>query len=555
MADSILNNILDQETNRIKGSFQGDPLFAIIEIIRSLDYQSFTLGHNLRPTDLSLLGKYQYGWSLAFRIFYNELSLTDNVPLYHTTKQNETWANSIIQHAGSIQTCRQLLDLVKASLMALTQPSEKSFCFQSEFEYDIEQYEKYSLAFVHKLKENILLFRIKSMSSELPKIRKELEKIVEVTHDHFISYRATEKFDKFYTEFAYLYTMTTKVLDDFSEDDTFGPFTYGNLLDFAFDIVKAGLMHRDCCMALAEKTKHQVYLRDLLTHAFSIDKFTKVYAQYIDGHPDDARQLLSCFVIDKENFQHHLDYPKAVPAPFFKLGNDTVLQSSIGCLENPIFFLNRELKNRYPKDYFNAVNRREIRFRNQLYSLFDQENIIKIHENIVLKFGSKILTDIDAILFDKETKTLGLFQLKWQDTFSTNFRERFSRITNLVPKSIEWIDRVQGWLSQVDPKNALETLKIPGETKINTCHLFIIARNHVHFTNVPLDERAIWASWHQIIEARAMVKTISGSSPISAFAANLKAFSPENRRHAGEFVTISDHSFRFAEYEISVKAK
>jgi len=85
MPESMLRNILEQQTERIKNSYSGDHVFAIIEIIRSLDYQSFMLSHNLKPSHSQLLSKYHFGWGLAFRAFYDKLSLTDEIPLFQTT--------------------------------------------------------------------------------------------------------------------------------------------------------------------------------------------------------------------------------------------------------------------------------------------------------------------------------------------------------------------------------------------------------------------------------------------------------------------------------------
>jgi hypothetical protein len=232
-----------------------------------------------------------------------------------------------------------------------------------------------------------------------------------------------------------------------------------------------------------------------------------------------------------------------------------VMRSSFGSLDRPIFFLNRELKRKYPKDYFNAVNRREERFKKQLYSLFPQKKIIKIDQNIEIKIGDAT-TDIDAVLYDKEKGTLGLFQLKWQDTFSTSMRERFSRITNLIPKSVEWIDKVENWLKANDETTILRILKVGDKTaKIETTHLFVLARNHVHFTNQSLDNRAIWASWYQVVEASAKVKDPTASNPISELAAKLIFFSPAQRKEMEEFNKSDDYKFKFAGYEITVETK
>ncbi len=36
-------------------------------------------------------------------------------------------------------------------------------------------------------------------------------------------------------------------------------------------------------------------------------------------------------------------------------------------------------------------------------------------------------------------------------------------------------------------------------TEINDVKLFVLARNHMHFTGQQLDERSAWGSWYQIL--------------------------------------------------------
>ncbi|MEO7141824.1 MAG: hypothetical protein ABIY51_16245 [Ferruginibacter sp.] len=102
----------------------------------------------------------------------------------------------------------------------------------------------------------------------------------------------------------------------------------------------------------------------------------------------------------------------------------------------------------------------------------------------------------------------------------------------------------------------MNTLKVSKEfDKIEDVYIFVISRSHVHFTNQILDERAIWASWYQVIEASAKVKDPLNTNPIAEFAAKLKFFSPQNRKEFEEVVNIQDSDFKFADYNISIKAQ
>src|SRR5690606_31271391 len=118
----------------------------------------------------------------------------------------------------------------------------------------------------------------------------------------------------------------------------------------------------------------------------------------------------------------------------------------------------------------------EERFRNELFHMFPYPNLIKIPKGVDIKIDGR-KTDIDAVIFDTKTMTLGLFQLKWQDPYRKSMRERFSRISNLFKKASEWVEKVEYWLTNTDPNNILDTLDLKkyhkGKIHINEVHLFV----------------------------------------------------------------------------------
>jgi hypothetical protein len=64
------------------------------------------------------------------------------------------------------------------------------------------------------------------------------------------------------------------------------------------------------------------------------------------------------------------------------------------------------------KDWDKAVFAREKHFRDELYLPFDSERFFRLKRNANLKINGKTVTDIDALIFDRETGVVGVFQLK-----------------------------------------------------------------------------------------------------------------------------------------------
>ena len=167
---------------------------------------------------------------------------------------------------------------------------------------------------------------------------------------------------------------------------------------------------------------------------------------------------------------------------------------------------------------------------------FKDKNIIKIPRGINISFNG-IHTDIDAVAYDTNTKTLGLFQLKWQDRYHHSMKERYSRISNLFDKANEWISKIKYWVENNTAKAIISSLQINAQhkasTKINEVYIFVISRNQMNFTGVELDNSVAWSSWHQLIESQADIGS-NMNNPIREMFVKIKALEPQNRMQRGE---------------------
>ena len=111
------------------------------------------------------------------------------------------------------------------------------------------------------------------------------------------------------------------------------------------------------------------------------------------------------------------------------------------------------------------------------------------------------------------------------------------------------------WTKNQSHENILRTLKINGETEIAAIHLFVVSRNHMHFTNTNLDKRATWASWFQIDEAVDTISIETSTDPILDFAKKIEKLSPKNRKISDvKVVYTTDRFIKLSKYEIRIKS-
>lgn len=564
-ASTILKEIIAEETSKMEDLSFGPSYHSIQHILRRLDFIMlfYNSDSNKSKEEFEQLKElYNYGWAPAIKPFYNDLEINVWQPFPEMFKEAQDWADGIIQSAGRLAVLNQFIAYEKADLIKITTPKENEFEFKYIGENNgLEYYDRISRDFYKDMIIERMIEEKRKKDTQLSKdeIQKKLREIIRNPSGKYISYDATPEIDEYYNKEGYYFVLRLQGYDEFGEDDKFGGIEYSKYLDLAETIVGVAIMHTEACLELT-KMNPNVDLQNLLTYTFFKDKTIAIYKNYFGATEEEIEQIFSCITLNKENFEYYLTYPATALPMYVQASDNMLIRLASGCLGNPFELLNRELKRKFEKDYFVAVTKREDRFRKELFYLFPFENVIKVPKGVVINLDGR-KTDIDAILFDVNTNTLGLFQLKWQDPFYKSMRERYSRISNLFKKANEWIEKVDYWLSKTDPKSIISSLKINKhysgnkKLKLENCFVFVISRTNINYTNVEgLDERVAWGTWYQMIESQARVKT-EFNDPIREAFVKLKTLTPQNRMEKEELPELEDFEMKFGKYKIYHKKK
>lgn len=530
-----LSFILYEKSKIIGTTYHGPSYHAIQNIIRCLDtllpFPSISNGLSSKEIE-HFKELISFGWPRLLKPYYYDIDIDVRLPFPVMTDNMIEWAISNIISSGKIELCRQIITYEKAGLVRIDKKATNSFTFSYNDEFmGIEKYDKESMEFYKKeIVSKIVEERRKAKPFNVEKIKSAFAKLILNPLGELISYDTTPEIDDYYNEEGHYRLLMQQGYDDFDNSDLFGGIEYRRYIDIVELIIGVGIKHADACFMVMQKND-KVKPENLLTYTQPKAKTIQDYARYLDWNITEVQQIFEAVTLTKENYDYYLEYPSTPPPIFIEVGGQLLMRSVAGCFANPFSILNRELKRKYKKDYDKALNNRENRFRKELFVFFPQERIVKIHKEINISFKG-IRTDIDAIVFDKQTGTLGLFQLKWQDPYAHSMKERFSRISNLFPKANEWITKIKYWLSSNTDKTILNSLQIDKELektcKINDICIFVLSRNQMNFTGVELDNSVAWSSWYQLIESQAMIRTLF-DDPIMEMFVKIKTFQPDFR--------------------------
>lgn len=297
---------------------------------------------------------------------------------------------------------------------------------------------------------------------------------------------------------------------------------------------------------LLKKKNPSIDLSDVLTIFARKDDVRQVWEQA--GIP--AVQIpatMRALMLGAENLDDW-DGAFETPTPFHvELGRDFVLLPLFGALTNPYFALFRHLRHSYRADWDRAVDRREDVFRSDLARLFAEPRyFVPARGFRLLRENGSLLTDIDAIVVDRQRGTVALVQLKWHDVFGFSLAERESRRRNLA-KANEWTARVAGWVGGRTSRDVLAQLGIHEPALDRPPVLFVLARYAGRFAGEKgQDERACWLGWAEMQHALADDEV--ASDPLMLIPSHVV-----RHQQGFESQTTEDVTFEFPGLEVVLK--
>ena len=174
-------------------------------------------------------------------------------------------------------------------------------------------------------------------------------------------------------------------------------------------------------------------------------------------------QAVAAFTLDRENAAYHAAVPGVAAAPLVRVDPSRLVWSLHGLTTEPLLFLTRELKRRDAQEYHNTGYLRELVFREDLYALFPDKRFVTSAGRIELRRDDgDVRTDIDAVIFDRKTGTLGFFELKSQDPFARSTAELARQRDNVLYANrqisgvLDWLNRhgADALLNRVDARTA-----------------------------------------------------------------------------------------------------
>ena len=519
-----LAQLIVKQQERIRQTFPADRSGAVVAITRARDWHSLTL----QDTFQSAMGpenKYQAdrkgqddqadrkgrpyiyfsGWQKALQICFGYAVTSPFVSPPGTDSTLDAWADEVLRECERLAEAEQVLAHCETGFMRMQQGGQKDFSVWIDSKkMPTEWREREDIAWWTNALAKTHEREMQELAGEKVSIQQQLEGFAsswQADGAIYRTYRTTPEIDDYYSRLGMLRVKSMACHFLYPAQTLIGGCTvelYRNVLAV---LIGWALKHLDLCRAFVGQ--HPSYmLKALLAPPQTVAELIEALSKTLGVESEAIRRVVDAYSLSSENVSYHCSVAGVPEPPLLRMNEQQLVWSLTGLLSEPFFFLTRELKRRNSYEYHTAAHLHEEVFRQDLYSLFSDKRFVRSTGSVELRgVQGDLTTDVDALIFDRKTGVLALFELKSQDPFAYSRQERLRQRDYFYNAGKQVLAAVQ-WLNH-NGANALLTrldAKLVKRLKVQKTYIFVLGRYLAHFFDGPeFDRRAAWGTWPQVL--------------------------------------------------------
>lgn len=493
-----LRHLLNEQHEYLQHTIPSDTQRSLLALIRASNWHYLETQHmSTGDRKGSPVSDYICGLQKALSFCLS----TQNTQTRVTEETLDQRADSTLQTCGHLVKAERILEYCNTGFMHMQQGNDANYAvWIASKKIPTEWREREEIAWWTHFLEQQYSADMHALSGERTYIQQQLAIFIGQWNGQSI-YQTTRTIDNYYHRLGALHIKSMIPYNTYPAATTIGGCTFAVYRDVLGLLLGLALKQLDVCQ-IALNHPPTPLLRYSLTQPLDDTSLIEALATTLALHPATVRLALDAYTLDASNISYHSSVSAVPIPPLIRLDEQHRVASLVGLLTDPLFFLTRELKRKYSYEYHTASQLREEIFRQDVYALFADRRYVKSTGRVELR-GTKgtLTTDVDALIFDRKTGALALFELKSQDPFAYSHQERlrqrdyFYSASKQVIASSEWVKRngANALLSRLDPTQVKRL-------KAQNVYIFVLGRYLAHFFDgPPFDARAAWGTWSQVL--------------------------------------------------------
>jgi len=507
-----------------------------MEVVRALDYwgigaQLASTGDEKVEQSLDLM---YWGWNRAVAELFEPLDQPCAFPLMETTQESRGFAAGLMQEFGKVSLARRLADMSERGIMEIARDGDEFQIRMSEDARaqfaDAMEFDRLKAAEERAPASNsgwtMASMRDAVRFPDMPGnylalanapvkrwLRPDIEELIkplvrpwDTGRGIMVAYDAREEVDKHYMAEALALATTWREESGIHPEAKLGAFTGADVASVVAALISLHAKHFSC-VSVAKKLFDQVSVAQSLT-IWGPRAALEESISLMSGRPEPVVHVVfNSLAMTSAQAKKLADHSTPLIPLLFDLGNGFILRP-VSCLtRNPFTAARTQHQWLNPRTEHAVAADREDWMRAHLYRMFSGKRYIRFPGNLKLRREGVVLTDIDAVVYDRLTGDVGLFQLKWQDYSTNDVRQLRSKAANLSAELMDWSGKVQSWIAENGVSALDKSLRLKQKRReaVRSILLFAISRSAVRTQGYGVKTDApdlAMAVWPQFVRAR-----------------------------------------------------
>jgi hypothetical protein len=507
-----------------------------VEVVRAMDYWGMHAPALIGDDDMvaQSIDLMYWGWNRAVAELFEPLDQPGAFPLMESTDESCMFATALMQEFGKVSLLRRLADMSERGIMEIDREGD---------EFHIRMGEDARAQFADATELDRLKAAEKLISSsgagwkvtsmrdalrfpdmpgnyiamdEAPVrrwLRSDIEDLIkplvrpwDTGRGVMVAYDARIEVDEHYMAQALGLTTPWREESGIHPAAKLGSITGADVAGVGAALISLHAKHFGC-VSVAKKLFPEVSVAQSLTIWGPRDALEESIS-IMCGRPEPVvHAVFDTLAMTSQQAKKLADHSTPLIPLLFDLGNGFILRP-VSCLtRNPFTAAKTQHQWLDPRTEHAVAADREEWMRQHLYGMFGGKRYIHFPGNLKLRRNGAVLTDIDAIIYDRLTGDVGLFQLKWQDYSTNDVRQLRSKAANLSAELVDWSGKVKSWIEENGASALDKSLRLKKKRReaVRGVLLFAISRSSVRTQGYGIKTDApdlAMGVWPQVVRAR-----------------------------------------------------
>lgn len=366
------------------------------------------------------------------------------------------------------------------------------------------------------------------------KVNEKLAELVYPFQTHYIGYDADPLLDDYFFGIALSEVKNYDGYDTFHYAACFGGVRYQHYILALTFLISNYTRHERFAEALVKK-EPRVKLENVLTISSdtegfvesirdAINYFGSVYEDFEEVTLEGAQRIFEVLSCSRRNTTL-LSRPASTLPLIIQSSDHGFIRFLTAARSDPMLFLLDSLRYHFPDDYDRHQQTREKSMQAAIKRVLNEGFVdLNYLENIRVRVGGRMLTDIDLVVTEESTGTVFLCQLKYQELYGADLHAKHIRTTRLKEQVSRWLASLDDWIGAVGEAGIRTSLRLPKSFPPLTVYRLVISKHYGYsLKDLAHNTETAYANWVQFFNSIALVrKEIPESRKLGDLVAMLK---------------------------------